>query len=222
MKEIRGPEDIAAMVRKWGFLPFFANGIPGFSIAEHTPPELWFTDRPGPWEWKGPVASGGECVYGKFFHGKAGYVSLDILPDFANYRRDGYDFEGRWDEGLAPRQDKEVYDTLAGSPSLLSKELKRLCGYRRGGNGGFDTRIARLQMQTYVVISDFEYERDKYGREYGWGVARYAALDALVGEDFFREAYERAPEESFRRCVERLTKGYPGATPEQAEKLLRG
>ena len=61
------PEAIRDAVRRLGFLPFFKNEIPGFSIAEHTPLELWFSDaQDGPWEWKGPVARTGECVYGKF------------------------------------------------------------------------------------------------------------------------------------------------------------
>ena len=43
------------------------------------------------WEWKGDVARNRQLVYGKFFAGKAGFVSLKWFPDFCNYRRDGYD-----------------------------------------------------------------------------------------------------------------------------------
>ena len=88
--ELRSPDDIINLVRKIGFLPFFANDIEGFSIEECCPRELWFADGvDGPWEWKGPIAQSGECIYGKFFRGKAGFVSLEWFPDFANYRRDG-------------------------------------------------------------------------------------------------------------------------------------
>ena len=48
-------------------------------------PRLWFSDEEGPWEWKGPVIRNMNCAYGKLFNGKAGYVSLEWLPDFANY-----------------------------------------------------------------------------------------------------------------------------------------
>lgn len=40
---------------------------------------------------------------------------------------------------------------------MLSKELKKICNYRKGGNKGFDTVITRLQMQIYVTIADFVY-----------------------------------------------------------------
>jgi len=46
-----------------------SNEIPGFSIEELCPPELWFADDvDGPWEWKGPVARSGKCLYGKLFN----------------------------------------------------------------------------------------------------------------------------------------------------------
>ena len=48
--EIHNPEDVFKLVQEIGFLPFFENRIPGFSIEEMTPASLWFTDVPGPWE----------------------------------------------------------------------------------------------------------------------------------------------------------------------------
>ena len=41
---------------------------------------------------------------------------------------------------------------------------------------GFDTIITRLQKLCYVIISDFRYEVDKTGKEYGWGIAEYSEL----------------------------------------------
>ena len=88
-------EKLHEAVLKYGFLPFFENEIKGFSIEEHTPADRWFTSLEGPWEWKGPVLRMGDVVYGKFFNNKAGYISLKWYPDFANFRRDGYDFDAR-------------------------------------------------------------------------------------------------------------------------------
>lgn len=121
--ELRSPEDIAALTEEWGFLPFFAGEIPGFSVEECCPPELWFSEEEdGPWEWKGPVARSGRCVYGKFFGGRAGFISREWLPDFANFRRDGYDFDARYDDGLASSKDKTVYDTVAGARAHCSQK----------------------------------------------------------------------------------------------------
>lgn len=153
--EIKSWPELEALVLEYGFLPFFQNEIAGFSVEEHTPPRLWFSDtEDGPWEWKGPVARSGKCVYGKFYSGRAGFVSMEWFPDFANFRRGGYDFDARYEDGLAAHKDKTIYDTVMQRKSLLSKELKDLCNYRKDGNKGFETIVTRLQMQTYLNISD--------------------------------------------------------------------
>ena len=64
---VRNREDLVNAVNEMGFLPFFANSITGFSLEEHTAPEIWFTQEEGPWEWKGPVIRKTGCAYGKFF-----------------------------------------------------------------------------------------------------------------------------------------------------------
>lgn len=220
LPDMTSPEKIRDTVRELGYLPFFRNEIPGFSIEEHTPPELWFEDRPGPWDWKGPVASDPDCVYGKFFRGRASFISRDCFPRFCNYRRDGYDLDARYDDGLAPYRDLELYRVLEEHGTLLSKELKRLAGYGPGGEKGFEGRIVRLQMQTYVLIADFDYALDRYGREYGWGIARYGTPEGRFGADFLQEAYREAPEESRRRVYEQLQRLAPGAAERDIRRLL--
>ena len=220
--KLRSADDIIQLVQEVGFLPFFAHDIKGFSIEENCPPELWFSDdADGPWEWKGPIIRSGKCVYGKFFNGKAGYVSLEWFPDFANYRRDGYDFDARYDDGLASYKDKGVYDTIEANGAILSKELKNLCNYRKGGNKGFDTVITRLQMQTYVNIADFVYMQDKFGRTYGWGVAKYSTPEELFGYETVTSAYKREPQESKERLFEHLSHLLPDASEGQILKLVK-
>ena len=191
--ELRSPEDIAALTEEWGFLPFFAGEIPGFSVEECCPPELWFSEEEdGPWEWKGPVARSGRCVYGKFFGGRAGFISREWLPDFANFRRDGYDFDARYDDGLASHKDKAVYDTVT----------------------------TRLQMQAYLTVGDFVYMQDKYGKPYGWGVAKYTTPEALFGYDFVTSAYGSEPVESKARIIAHLRNILPGVNEKQILKLI--
>lgn len=63
--KIYSASDLSRLVQEYGFLPLFKNQIPGFSVEEHTPPELWFADGvEGPWEWKGPVIRETGCAYG--------------------------------------------------------------------------------------------------------------------------------------------------------------
>lgn len=116
--QLHSADDLIAAVEQYGFLPFFRNEIHGFSIEELCPPELWFADDvDGPWEWKGPAARSGKCLYGKLFNKKAGFVSREWIPDFANFRRDGYDFDARWDDGLASYKDKELYESIRSDKS---------------------------------------------------------------------------------------------------------
>lgn len=220
--KVSNPEELLALVEEFGFLPFFKSGIDGFSLEDYCVPERWFVDGvDGPWEWKGPLAKSGKCVYGKFFGGKAGFISLAWLPDFVNYRRDGYDFDARYEDGLASRKDKELYDTVAESGIILSKQLKDRCNYRKGGNKGFDTIITRLQMQSYLCVADFVYLQDKFGKPYGWGVAQYTTPEELFGYDLVTSAYTRDPQESKEKIIEHLKKLLPHAEEKQILKLMQ-
>ena len=218
--EIRSCVDMVDLVNEWGFLPLFKNDVKGFSVEEHTPKELWFADdAEGPWEWKGPTIRESGCAYGKFFRNKAVFISYEWYKDFCNYRRDGYDYDARYDDGLAVYRDKTVYDILEQYPSLLSKDLKSLWE-QSFPKKGFDVSISRLQMLGYVTTVDFEYMRDKTGKVYGWGVAKYATPEAHFGEDFKSTVYKRSPEESKQRILEHLSSIFPEADEKDILKLI--
>ena len=186
--EIDSKEDLIQLVDEAGFVPFFENEIEGFSIEEHIAPGHWYNDSDNgfwdAWEWKGPVIRTAKCAYGKFIRGKAMYVSSKWFPDFANYRRDGYDFDARFEDGLSSYEDRDLYELLDENAPILSKQLKQLGNYRKGGRKGFDSSITRLQRQCYVIISDFRYATDKNGNEYGWGIAEYSTPEKFFGKKF--------------------------------------
>ena len=219
LPQLRSAQDLVRLVQEIGFLPFFRNEISGFSIEDCTPPELWFSaEAEGPWEWKGPAAQTRECIYGKLFGKKAGYVSRAWMPDFCNARRNGYDFDVRYDEQLASYTDKRVYDFISGHGAAETGQIKHELNFHKGGNKGFDTIITRLQMQTYVIIGDFVYRRDKNLQPYGWGISLYTTPEAVFGEDEVCAAYDRQPEESRARMLAHVITILP-RTPEPA--LLR-
>ena len=218
---IQTKQDLIDAVQTFGFVPLFTNSIPGFSVEEHVAPEAWFNGDEGVWEWKGPVIRESGCAYGKFFENKAVFISREWFPNFANYRRDGYDFDARFDDGLASYRDKELFELLDGHGPILSKSLKAIGNYRKGGRTGFDTSMTRLQAQCYAVISDFVYQRDRYGRPYGWGVAEYTTPEKLFGADFCDAVYARAPEASFERVLAHLKELLPHADEAVLRKLLR-
>ena len=173
------------------------------------------------WDWKGPVIKETGCAYGKFMENKAVFISREWFPDFANYRRNGYDFDASYDDGLAPYKDKELFDLIDRSAPILSKRLKETGNYRKGGKKGFDTIMNRLQAKCYVVISDFVYQRDKYGQPYGWGIAEYTTPEQFMGNAFMEHVYERTPEESYRRLLTHLKALLPEADEAAIRRLLK-
>lgn len=219
---IHNADELESLAQHMGLLPFFACGIPGFSVEDFTPGRFWFKKGVvGPWEWRMDVARRGMVAYGKLFHNKAGLVSREWYPDLANYRREGYDFDARYEDGLVGYREKRIMDVLLRDGPTLSKDLKKAAGFGGEGMKGFDAAITRLQMQTYVTVHSFEYSRDRHGEPYGWGVARYAATEDVLGEDVTRSAYSRSPEESRARLMARLRALCPQAAENELEKLIR-
>jgi hypothetical protein len=218
---INSRKDLINAIEQFGFVPYFANSIDGFSIEENIAPRFWFGSVEGAWEWKGGIIQETGCAYGKFLEHKAVYISKEWFPDFANYRRDGYDFDALYDDGKARRSDKLLYDLLEENSPIISKQLKKLGDYRKGGNKGFDSSMLRLQEQCYAVISNFVYMTDKQGQPYGWGVAEYSTPESFMGSGFTDRVYERDPRESYERIFEHMTKMLPHASEEQIRRILK-
>lgn len=214
---IRTRDDLARAIHEAGILPFFANAVKGWSAEEHVAPAKWFTDGDGPWEWKGPLAAEKICVYGKFVRNKAAFVSPEWFPDLCNYRRDGYDWEGFEADGLAPYRERLLMRYLEGHPYVLSKYAKRECGFAKG----YDTAVTHLQMQTFVVLADFQYSITRDGAPYGWGNAVLEVADRWLGADALTLPERRAPRESFERMIRHLRSVLPEADEQTLRKELK-
>ena len=46
---IRTKQDLEEAVERCGFLPLFANSVPGFSVEEHAAPEVWYREGSSDW-----------------------------------------------------------------------------------------------------------------------------------------------------------------------------
>ena len=226
---VRSKQDLIDAIQKVGIIPYFSTSIPGFSLEEHCSPTVLFSDSgEDTWEWKGPVIQATGCAYGKLFEKKSTYVRSDLFLDLANYRRDGYDFDARYDDGLARFQDKQLYDLIEKKAPVLSKELRESGGYayngrwqKTEGKKGFDSSITRLQEQCYVIISNFVYTLDKRGNRRGWGVAEYSTPEIFMGDAFSEKVYQRKPEESYERLMEHLYSLFPAVPEASLKKFLK-
>ena len=207
-----------------GFLPLFKNDIPGFSLEERTVPEYWWCGDPevDSWEWREIIARSGEIAYGKFFAGKAGFISLEWFPYFANYRRDGYDFDSLWEDGLAKRREKQIMDCFADRDSYFSYELKSRVAHSSKEKNAFEPVINELQRKTYLVTRDFRQKLNKSGEPYGWHIAVYSPPEAIWGYDAVTSAYKEEPEVSRQRIYDRIREMFPGAgiSDEMIRKII--
>ena len=91
--EIHSCPELMALIQQVGFLPLLDSGVRGYSAEDMVDDDCRYVVFPDGgwdwplWKWKGPIVTEGNCVYGKFFAGKAGFVSRAWWPDLCNYRR---------------------------------------------------------------------------------------------------------------------------------------
>ena len=209
---IRSMGDLEEAVKAVGVLPYFRNGVAGWSVEENIDSALWFTDQDGPWEWKGTLAFEKKCVYGKLIRGKAAFVSPEWYGRMACWRRGGYEWETLLEEGLLPRDERLILEYVAVHPMTQSRYVRRDTGVGKG----YDAALSRLEMQTYVTAADFQYSVSKLGMPYGWGNAVIELSDRWLGEDFVSQTRGDA-NEAFEAVVEKILSAMPGAD----EKALR-
>lgn len=218
----RTPEDVVNRIHEVGFLPLFASAIPGFSVEEHTWVHDWWTEDPDrdPWMWRMAIAERDDIAYGKFFDRKAGFISLPWFPLFANYRRDGYDYEGLYQDGKMNNRAKAILDTLeldedAVGREMMSGELRKKAAVAKG----FDNVLIDLQMQSFLLISRFQQKRNKYGIPYGWHLPSFMTPETKWGYDMVNSTSEK-PEKSLEWMTEQIRQFYPRADEKAVRRLL--
>ena len=162
--------ELMELIAEIGFLPLLDSGIRGFSAEEVVDDDCKYVVFPDGgwdwplWKWKGQIVTEMPCLYGKFFHGKAGFVSREWWPDLACYRR------SRVPHPSGDTIEGTILDVLRQEGSLITRELRQACGFNgKGMRSKFDAYVTRLQMATYVVTEDFVYPVDKKGREESFG-----------------------------------------------------
>ena len=218
--EIYSAAQLSAFIQQVGFLPLLDSGIRGFSAEDVVTDDCRYVVFPDGgwdwpmWKWKGQIVSEGNCVYGKFFAGKAGYISSAWWPDFFNYRRSKHPVP---EEGSI---EDTILLTLREQGSLITRQLRAACGFTGPKmRSKFDGYVTRLQMGCYIVTEDFVYPTDKHGKEYGWGWSLLNTPESLLGKEACR--CERSPEASYARMAEHLKALLPEADDAQIAKLLK-
>lgn len=220
---LESSSQVVDYVNEVGFLPLFRTDVKGFSVAEHTKAVGWWSGNKAidPWEWREEIAAGHKLAYGKFFGKKSGFISLKWLPVFANYRRDGYDFDSRWEEGLATNRSKKIMDCLTDDKQLPGYLLKEQAGFGKDGEKNFTGIVTDLQMQTYLVACRYSRKVSKKGRQYGMPVTVYATPESIWGDRMVKACYTEEPEQSFSRILSAAKRLYPHASKKELIKVLK-
>jgi hypothetical protein len=220
---IKSSRELTEFINKVGFLPLFKNQAEGFSVEEITSSDSWWAGSPeeDPWEWREVIASEGIIAYGKLFCNRAGFVSREWYPYLASYRRDGYDFDSRYEDGLASYRTKKIIDILTVSDTLLSNEIKASAGFGKGGEKGFEGAMTLLQMQTYITVRSFQKRSNKKNEEYGWPVAVYSLSENLFGKDYVRSAYQLSAGQAKEKIITKIKSAFPKASVSDIERVIK-
>jgi hypothetical protein len=234
---IHSSDELLSVIESVGFLPLFSSGVPGFSVEEMTDTSCWWSGdiSVDPWEWRAVLARTGKVAYGKFYGGRAGFISKKWFPYFANCRRDGYDFDALYEDGKAGYREKLLMDLFVPSgvdmwnvktsslegmglaSSLYTNEMKEKGGFGKGGEKNFEGTLTKLQMQTYLIVKDFRPRLNKRGEEYGWAVAIMTPPEYLWGYKHVTSRYKEKPSESFSKIAAQIGKHF-----DCDEKSLKG
>ena len=229
---IRTWKELVNWINEVGFLPLFANEVEGFSAEEHVSPDYWWTGirEEDPWEWREIIAADHQVAYGKFFGQKAGFISIEWLPYFANFRRSGYDFDARYEDGLASLREKLIMDLLTRrnedgdvtfhTEEILSTDLKKMAGFGKNKEKNYPGIVTGLQMQTYLVITNFHRRMNKRGEEYGMPVSVMLPPEAIWGYETVTSAYNEKPSESWQKVFERVKEHFQEAEENAIIKLI--
>ena len=219
-RKVGSCSELSELIQQIGFLPLLDSGIMGYSAEAMVDEDCRYVILPDGgwdwplWKWKGPIVTDGNCVYGKFFAGKAGFISMEWWPDFCNYRRHVHPVP---DEGSI---EEAILQTLHEQGSMITRELRAACGFTGPKmRSRFDGYITRLQMACRIVTEDFVYPLDKHNHEYGWGWALLNIPEKLLGKEACR--CPRTPQESFERMFSYFKAMLPHATEKQIMKLLQ-
>ena len=207
---IKTAEKLLQYIKEAGFLPLFRNEVPGFSVEENVPAGYWWTDDAlrDPWVWRMTLAACEDVAYGKFYEGKAGFVSREWFPYFACVRRRGYDFDSRVDEGIAKPDDRRVMALFDEThASWGTNELKS----KTELNKRFEPAVTRLMWQSYLVVGDFTQRVNKSGLPYGWHMSVYTTPEAKWGYDFVTSAYAEGEEKCKQKILLKLHESFPHA-----------
>jgi hypothetical protein len=220
---ISSVRELRDLIMTIGFIPLFDNEIGGFSVMECTGRRHWWTgdEERDPWIWRMILSEDPHIAYGKLFRNRAGFISRKWLPYLASFRRDGYDFDARYEDGKASFKCKKIMDLFEKRKTIPSYLIRSMAGFSGRGEKGFEGAITLLQMQTYLTTWGFTRKQSKSGEYYGWHIGVFSLTEEKFGRELVTGAYAMGPEGAREKLMRRMMKINPEIDHDAAENFLR-
>ena len=111
-------------------------------------------------------------------------------------------------------------DVVWKDEQILSTDLKKTAGFGKAGEKNYPGIVTGLQMQTYLVITDFHRRVNKKGQEYGMPVSVMLPPEAIWGYDTVTSAYSEEPAESWKKIYNRVRELYPDSEEREIIRLI--
>jgi len=190
MERIRTLEQLEETIERIGFLPYAGDEKKSLFTLESMTDNHWFTGlEDDPWEWRRVIAQKGQQAYGKFFAGKAGFVSHACIPAFIAARRDNRSLNEMYMDGLVSREAKRVWDLFDMRVEWTHQDLTRESGLK---GREFEAAVTELQGLFFLCVPGQSRRINKKGEPYGWPCNDFGRMDVLfpVEEDDVMEREE--------------------------------
>ncbi len=203
MEKITSREDLKAYMGETGFLPLYRNNIEGFSVEELAGPGHFRAGEKesDPLCWKRDLSRDTDLALASFFDGREGFVSKEMFPVFAAYRRRAQilkEKEEGWWERLREWINREGFINRKAAAGILDN---------MGAGRTCDRFLKRLQAGSWLIQ---EYEKKEI---------RYVLPEQRWGQDYVSSG-PATKEEAWVLMTDPVLTLYPCLTQRQLLVVL--
>ena len=218
---IRTPSDAVRFINLVGFCVLFpVKNVPLSSLyyaVAKRPPTGWGKYSQLIWKWKDELPKRRRAFYGKYFKGRATFLSLEFLPHFLATEGtavEASEAEEFYEAGRISRNALELWQALAQHGPLPTLELRHASKLEtEAGNARFKKAMLELQGLLVVTHSGAAQETE------AWASNRFD----LVARSFpqqVRQAQRISAEDARAAIAAKYCALYPSASPVQIARLF--
>ena len=218
---IRTPADAVRFINLVGFCVLFpVKNVPLSSLyyaVAKRPPTGWGKYSQLIWKWKDELPKRRRAFYGKYFKGRATFLSLEFLPHFLAAQGtavEASDVEEFYEAGRISRNALELWQALAKHGPLPTLELRHACKLEtQAGNARFKKAMLELQSLLIVTHSGATQETE------AWASNRFDLVSRAFPQQV-RQARRVSEEDARTAIAVKYRTLYPSASPVQVARLF--